>query len=292
MPYIMYHQKLFGGAEQMAMTESIELLGKGLYGGKIPDTLTLQSIPTVSELEYISAEDFDQTMIEKILPKAVKEEIDFGSLLEVDYNWILRCLRILNYGPYYTTNSILCPNCGRTYGEYRVNLNSIECKPIPGGFTGRTVISRDEFLDFNGDVEIKLLTIRETLAAYKDTAFNRPDGTVNRSLARYCYMIKGISGQTGISPVEVRLKIEKEMSSADFMILKDVIDELTDFGLRSGGYTVCPKCHSKEAVFIALVNDRFFRPTLGDLRQWKADKRERGNENSAGSKTDNVRKHS
>lgn len=276
----------------MAMTESVELLGKGLYNGTIPDVLTLQAIPTISELEYVSADDFDQTMIDKILPQAVKENIDFNNLLDIDYNWILRCLRILNYGPYYTTNSLLCPNCGRQFGEYRVNLNSIECKPLPEGFTNKVVISRDEFLEFNNDVEIKLLTIRELLAAYKDTAFNRPDGTVNRSLARYCYMIKSIGGQANMSPIEIRLNIEKEMSSADFMILKDVIDNLTDYGLRSGGYTVCPKCHSKEAVFIALVNDRFFRPTLGDLRQWKVDKRERGNEKPARDSSTNVRKHS
>ena len=34
----------------MAISEKIELLGKGLYNG-IPDELTLTSIPTASELE-------------------------------------------------------------------------------------------------------------------------------------------------------------------------------------------------------------------------------------------------
>ena len=48
----------------MAISESIELLGKGLYKGTgIPDVLTLQALPTISELEYISSEDFDDTMI-------------------------------------------------------------------------------------------------------------------------------------------------------------------------------------------------------------------------------------
>ena len=64
----------------MAISESIELLGKGLYKGTgIPDVLTLQALPTISELEYISSEDFDDTMIDKILPQVVKEKIDYAA---------------------------------------------------------------------------------------------------------------------------------------------------------------------------------------------------------------------
>ena len=42
----------------MAISEKIELLGKGLYDD-IPDQLTLKNIPTASELDYVGAEDFD-----------------------------------------------------------------------------------------------------------------------------------------------------------------------------------------------------------------------------------------
>ena len=45
---------------------------------------------------------------------------------------------------------------------------------------------------------------------------------------------------------------------------------------------MCPKCKSKNASFIALVDDRFFRPTMGDLRAWKAD---RATEKSGGPQT-------
>ena len=278
----------------MAMTEKVELLGKDYYASKnigIPKELTLQAIPTVSELEFVSSEDFNQTMLEKILPQAVKESIDFGNLLEIDYLWLLRCLRILNYGPYFSTNTIYCDRCGRTYGEYIVNFTDIQCLPLPENFSNRFIISRDEFLEFSGDIEIKMLTIKEALMAYKDTAFQRPNGMINRELARDCYMITSISGQSNLSPIEVRLKIEKEMSSADFIILKERIKQLTDYGLRAGGTTTCPKCRSNNAMFVALVDDRFFRPTLDCLRTWKKDKSRRGDENSTRNKTKDVREH-
>ena len=59
----------------MPITEKVELLGKGLYKN-IPDVLTLKSMPTVSELDLVGAEDFDEVMITKIIPQVVEENID------------------------------------------------------------------------------------------------------------------------------------------------------------------------------------------------------------------------
>ena len=130
----------------MALSEKIELLGKGLYKN-IPDELTLASIPTISELDYVSGEDFDETMINKILPKAVEEDVNFRELLEIDYQWICRCLRILNFGPYHTTNAVYCGSCGeRSYGEYLVDLRTIECKVLPEGFVNDgTAYKRNDY---------------------------------------------------------------------------------------------------------------------------------------------------
>lgn len=60
---------------------------------------------------------------------------------------------------------------------------------------------------------------------------------------------------------------------------------MTDYGLRAGGTVTCPKCHSNTAAFIALVDDRFFRPTLGDLRQWKRSRDTGSDEDVSGDKT-------
>lgn len=263
-----------------AISEKIELLGKGMYAN-IPNELTLKSIPTASELEYVGAEDFDKTMIESILPQAVEEDINFYDLLELDYRWICRCLRIVNYGPYYTTQNIYCKECGTvSSGEYQVNLNTIACIPFPDGFVNDIKISRDEFIDFDGDVTLKLPTIRDILAAYKDKAFARKNGEVNRELARMCYMITSIGTQSALTPVDKKIIIQNNFSAADYRLLVSAINEVTNYGLRAGGTTICPSCGSKDAGFIALSDDRFFRPSVGDLKQWKSDKRQREMENT------------
>ena len=54
------------------MSETIELLGKGLYTN-IPDKLTLKAFPTTTELDYVGSEDFEQTMLDKIFPMCIEE---------------------------------------------------------------------------------------------------------------------------------------------------------------------------------------------------------------------------
>lgn len=253
----------------MAISEKIELLGKGVYKD-IPGELTLLDLPTVSELDYVGGEDFEATMLDKIFPRAIKEEIDFRQLLEIDFQWICRCLRLLNFGPYYTTNAIFCSDCGKqSYGEYRVNLNTVGCKPLPEGFTNDIAIDKGSFLDFDGTIKLRLPTIQQAMNAYKDKAFQTAEGKVNRELARICYMITSIKNKSNLTPVEIKLMIQNELSAADYIVLKNEVNALTDYGLRAGGSAQCPKCGSKSAAFIALTDDRFLRPTLGDLREWK-----------------------
>lgn len=272
----------------MAISEKVELLGKGLYTD-IPDTLTLSSIPTASELEYVGSEDFEKTMLESILPKAVEEKIDFKQLLEIDFQWICRCLRILNYGPYYTTNAIFCSDCNKiSHGEYKVNLETIECKPLPEGFVNDIVIPKEEFIDFDGDIHLKLPTIQKMMNAEKDKAFQNAEGETNRELARMCYMITSIRNKNNLTPVEIKMIIQNELSSADYIILKSMVQQMSDYGLRAGGVAQCPKCGSMDAAFMALINDKFFRPTLGDLREWKHSKSKRTDQDVPPSKTKTV----
>jgi len=256
----------------MAISEKVELLGKGLYKD-IPDTLTLKSIPTGSELDYVGREDFQETMLDIIFPKAIEEKCNFRDLLEVDFQWICRCLRILNYGPYYTTNSLYCSVCDEvSSGEYQVDLRNIDVKMLPAGFTNSLTISKDEFIDFDDEITIHMLTIQEAMNAAKDTLFADSNGDINTQFARLCYMISSIGGNSKIAVPERKFQIQNKLSSADFMLLKSKVRELTDYGLRAGGRSVCPRCHSKEAAFIALPDERFFRPTVGNLRSWKADR--------------------
>lgn len=256
----------------MAISEKIELLGKGIYKD-IPDVLTLKSIPTASELDYVGGEDFQATMLDNILPKTVEEQVNFRQLLEIDFQWICRCLRILNYGPYYTTTTIWCTDCGQvSHGEYQVDLRNIDVKPLPPDFTNSVTVSKDEFMDFNGDIVLHLPTIQEMMMADKDQLFVDSNGDINQVLARLCYMITAIGGNTKMAPAEIKFTLQNKLSSADFFILRQRAKELTDYGLRAGGKCGCPKCGGRGGIFAALADERFFRPTLGNLRTWKADR--------------------
>lgn len=260
------------------ISEKIELLGKGLYTN-IPDQLTLQAIPTSSELDYVSAEDFDRVMLEKIFPKAIEEDINFNDLLEIDYQWICRCLRFINYGPYHTANTVYCPNCGVVNQETRVDLRTIDCKGLPKGFTNDLVVAGSEFIDFSEDIHLKLLTIKEALNSRKDTMFNTTAGQ-NLSYARLCYMVTQIGRDRNIDPVLAKTTIEQKLSSADYIILKEKAHELTNYGVRAGGKCICPRCN-ESATFVALVDDRFFRPSVGDLQAGRNDRSAGGQKESA-----------
>lgn len=254
------------------ITEKIELLGKGLYKD-IPDVLTLKSLPTSTELDYVSAEDFDKVMLEKIFPAAIEEKINFNNLLEMDYYWICRCLRILNYGPYYTANTIFCPDCGNTSrGDFQVDLRTVDVKTLPENFDNNILISKDNFLDFDGDITVSLPTISKMRQAEQDSIFKDPEGRINIELSRLCYMITSIKGKNTLTVLDIKSIIEKKLSAADYVILKDMVHNYTNYGLTAGGHCACPRCRQMNATFLALIDDRFFRPSLGDLKSWKIER--------------------
>ena len=267
------------------IAEKIELLGKGLYTD-IPNQLTLKAIPTVSELDYVGAEDFEATMLDNILPAAVEEKINFHKLLEIDFTWVCRCLRFLNFGPYFTSPSVYCNTCGQVDGPVQVDLRTVGCIPLPEGFKNDIVIKKDDFIDFDGDVHMKLLTIQERINAFKDPLFIH-NGKVNREYARLCYSITSIGREKSVTPMEVKTTIEQKMNRGDYLTLLDVSKELTNYGLRAGGSTKCPRCGG-DAAFIALVDDRFLRPSVGDIKAGRNDRRARYDEDASGSETATV----
>lgn len=251
------------------VSEKIELLGKGLYK-TIPDVITIQAIPTASELDYVSAEDFEATMLDKIFPKAIEEkDCNWRELLEIDFHWICRCLRITNYGPYHNVNTLFCESCGTAHkGDFLIDLRAVECLPLPENFKNSIKISKDAFLDFDKDIVLKLPTIQDTLNAEKDKAFSEEQ----QELARICYSISSIGNESNMTPFEKKAYIQKHMSSADYIILKDEVNTATNYGLRAGGRCVCPICEQNTASFMAFVNDRYFRVTVDALRKWRDDR--------------------
>lgn len=274
----------------MAISEKIQLLGKGVYKD-IPDEITLKSITTGSELDYVGSEDFDEVMLNKILPQCIEENIDPKQLLEIDYYWVLRCLRFINYGPYVHVGAIFCDKCETTSrGEYIANLETVPCKPLPENFENKIVISKDEFISFNKDIELRLPTIQDILNSRKDKQFQDAFGRSNRQFARLCYMISSIGGEH-LDPVAIRMKLQKDLEPADYVILTELAGNATDYGLRAGGSITCPKCQNDQASFVAFVDERFFRPSVDLLRRWAEDRNRRKVENLPGTKNSEVRKY-
>lgn len=265
----------------MSITEKIQLLGQNLYDD-IPNELTLKAIPTASELDYVGSEDFHDTMLNKILPQCIEEPINPKNLLEMDYYWVLRCLRIMNYGPYVKVGGIFCSDCDTpSTGEYMVDLRTVECNPIPKDFKNTMVIPAENFLSFNKSIEIKLPTIQEVQNANKDNQFKDAYGNSNRRFARICYMIKKIGGQP-TDPITTRLRIQNDLEPADYAILQDEIHNLDNYGLRSGGKVKCPACGGPNGNFITFIDERFFRPDVDCLRKWGDDRKQRKDKDVSG----------
>ena len=254
------------------LSETVVLLGQGIYK-TVPDSIKINALPTASELEYVSSEDFDSTMVKSILPQVVEnsDSMDFSELLEIDYEWICRCLRMKSYGPYFTTNRIYCPECNKVHeGSYKVDLRCVGINPLPDNFVNTITISHEEFIDFKEDIVMKLMTVKDHMAMIQDKLFQRSDGTRNISLSRLCYMIKQIGTKKNLTPVDVRTSILKNFSAADYEILKDLVAKEDNYGLQISGSVNCPVCGSKDAYFIALQQDKFFRPSVGDIREFKS----------------------
>lgn len=254
------------------LSETVVLLGQGLYK-TIPDEIKINCLPTASELEYVGAEDFDTTMVRTVLPQVVEggNEMDFGELLEIDYEWICRCLRMKSYGPYFTTNKIYCPKCNKAHqGSYKVDLRNVGINALPAKFVNKMTISKEEFIDVEDDFVIQLITIQDHIAMEKDKLFQRSDGSRNIALSRLCYMVKQIGTQKNVTPIDVRTYIKKNLSPADYEILKDEASTYDNYGLQITGKVTCPVCNDKEAYFIALQQDKFFRPSVGDIKEFKS----------------------
>jgi len=247
------------------ISEKVELLGKGLYKN-IPDELTIHAMSTSTQLNYVGAEDFDGNMLDNILPSIIEEDINPRDLLEIDYQWICRCARFITFGPYFTTHTVYCSECGQVHNETRVDLRTIACKSLPEGFVNDIVLAKGDLIDYDGEIHLHLLTIQERINAHKDKLFTTPSGKINQEYARLCYMIHSIGKDKDSTPMAIKAFIEKHLSYPDYLTLVDKAMELTDYGLRAGGVCTCPRCGDEDAAYIALVDDRFFRPTVGDLK--------------------------
>lgn len=234
----------------MPITERVQLLGN--YQS-IPKVLTISSLDTSKDMSLVGEEDYDSMLLFRVIPELVQEKVDLSELLEIDFRWLCRCIRILSYGSIHTTNSIFCNDCGKTsYGDYKVNLNTVICKPLPSLFDNQIILHKDEFIELTDIIIMKLPTIAQVLDAVADKRFD------HRSIAEFCYSVLSINNKVMTDPAEVLQYLSQYVSVADYWIMKELYFHLSDYGLRSGGRTQCPHCNKNTGVFVALPDDRFF----------------------------------
>ena len=101
-------------------------------------------------------------------------------------------------------------------------------------------------------------------------------------------MITSIKNKEHLTPVEIKMLIQKEFSAADYVILRNMVSQLSDYGLRAGGSVVCPKCGNHDATYFTLIDDKFFRPSMGDMQEWKNSRNREKEKNVPPSKTATV----
>lgn len=272
----------------VAPTEQVTLLGNGQYKN-IPDVLNISAIPGISELRYVSAEDVDTCMLDEILPQVVKEKINFRELLSIDYEWLCRCIRLLSYGPYHSTNMLGCSDCNEmVYGDYLVDLRTVPCEALPEKWVNDIVIPSREFLDTQSEIRFQLDTIQTRINAFNDKLFKRQGSKdMNRELAIMSYTITAINGKTNLTPIEVKLELEK-LSAIDYTILVEEYNQRLGFGLGMWGKATCPKCKGPNGRFLALADDKFFRPSVLSVRKWRDDCNRRKAENASTNKANLV----
>lgn len=236
----------------MGLSEKVSLLST--YPD-IPSVLTISAITTEHELELVSSEDYDRTMIDSIFPKVIKEDIEFYTLLEIDYQWLCRCIRMLSYGNEVTARSIICDDCEAVcQGEYKVDFRYVDCKPLPVGFNNQCKVQTWETFDESIFVRFHLLTIREYLDVL-DTLYLYDNNAV---LSRVCHMIDKVNDIQLDNPVKAKEYILNTMSAAEYQMICNQMLQRADYGLRSYGSIKCPKCKSNNARFLMLPNDIYF----------------------------------
>ena len=82
----------------------------------IPQIITLSSYTSRMEKLRLSSDNLHQAMIKHILPQVIEPNIDVRKLYEPDYYLLLRHLRILTWGPFWTAQSWVCSDCKNESG--------------------------------------------------------------------------------------------------------------------------------------------------------------------------------
>lgn len=259
------------GADLMLMNEEHEFLYDYSDVG-IPKTVTLSSYTSRMEKLRLSSDNLHQAMIKHILPQVIEPKIDVLKLFEPDYFLLLRHLRLITWGPFWTAQSWVCTNCeneagskGKFYSELKqIDLNTVGVlRPDKGEVLKKSfVIKPEEFFHIDAEVKLHLNRCQDMLFYTAKVAKGDEDF---RSLAA------SISSVSDLDFVDVSEAAEwlGNLPSVDEEIIESRYKEEFNVGLQNRVEFTCPHCGGRAWAYVP-VNDYYFRPTKEDLKEWKA----------------------
>ena len=238
----------------------------------IPQVITISSYTSRMEKLRNASDNLHQAMIKHILPQVIEPKIPIGKLYEPDYYLILRHLRILTWGPFWTAPTWMCRDClndagvpGKIWAEPKqISLNDIGVlRPDAGEkLPTSVVIKPDEFMFIDSEVKLHLNRCQDMLFY---TAKVREGDEDFRPIAA------SISSVSDIDFVDITEAVEwlAGLHAVDEEIIEQKYSEAFNVGLRNRAEFKCPKCGGRAHAFVP-VNDYYFRPTKEDLKEWKA----------------------
>lgn len=237
----------------------------------IPQTVTLSSYTSRMEKLRLSSDNLHQAMIKHILPQVIEPKIDVGKLYEPDYYLLLRHLRLITWGPFWTSQSWVCTNCkneggtlGKFYNEpHQIDLNTVGVLRPDEGEVLKTsfVIKPNEFYLTNGEVKMHLNRCKDML--FYSAKVGKGDEEF-RSLAA------AISSVSDMDFVDISEAAEwlGGLPAVDEQIIETRYKEEFNVGLQSRVEFTCPKCGGRAWAYVP-INDYYFRPTKEDLKEWQ-----------------------
>lgn len=238
----------------------------------IPQTITISAYTSRMEKLRNSSDNLHQAMIKHILPQVIEPKIDLKKIFEPDYYLLLRHLRILTWGPFWTAQSWVCTDCqnedGTTGKFYRnkptqINLGTIGVlRPETKEEMKTSVtIKPEEFIQLESEVKLHLNRCQDILLYSAKVGDGDEDF---RALAA------AISSVSGVDFVDISEAAEwlGNLIAADEETLEQQYHDAFNVGLQNMVEFTCPVCGGKARAYVP-INDYYFRPTKEDLKEWK-----------------------
>lgn len=242
------------------------------YAGVIPQTVTISSYTTAHEQLRLSSDSLTKVMIESILPECIDPKINIKELYEPDYWLLLRHLRMITWGPFYTPGHYVCTECINENGgkgsieswKGMINLADVAtARPDKDeDLIVTKTIKHDEFIFLDADVTIHINKCKDLLLVEKTKV---PE--TQKKLVPLAASISSVEKMDFVAVEEV-VEWLSTLMPADYDILTEEYAKAFQFGLSTKCEIKCPKCGGA-AWCLVPINDNYFRPTRDNLKEWK-----------------------